>query len=327
MPFATNATQKRISAVFCHPAKILIVLLAIFFAGCTTGTWLLNEKTGDKVKDTSLLFFARHNGTLEVPSKKKFPDVNVEKPKWLAATSKQKGLDFKGSHGWVEVPGQESLQPETFTLEAWVRRCRHNPRWRVYDHENIVQYGHKNDLNAYYSFYTQSYRRDPDNRGVAFYIRHKPLGTTMDGRRISHARTLGCKKTKQDKKNSGVVVKGIPNECPGFPVWDGDWHQIVGTYDGERPLLYVDGELASELTDEKYSIDYPEDPATSYFLIGNLPREGRTGFSSDRDFQGQVSRVKLWSRTLGANEIRYRHWLTKNQLAREDSGLGCQLPK
>lgn len=83
----------------------------------------------------------------------------------------------------------------------------------------------------------------------------------------------------------------------GPSIWNGQWHNVVGTYDGSSVRLYVDGQQVGAGTSDKTPIGYPA-VSSNDLLIGNFPGCSETGFS------GRVDEVKLFDRALGATEIK-----------------------
>ena len=83
----------------------------------------------------------------------------------------------------------------------------------------------------------------------------------------------------------------------GYGVWDGNWHHAVGTFDGERIALYVDGYLAGA-TPMTTSLGYGL--ANGDELIVGHP-ENLCGATTQ--VVGDIDEVKVWSRALTASEI------------------------
>lgn len=74
---------------------------------------------------------------------------------------------------------------------------------------------------------------------------------------------------------------------------DGNWHHIVGVYDGSMVRLYVDGVEAAT----------PK-PATGNLSAGNMPvRIGRYSDYLNGQFSGTISHVALYDRALSREEV------------------------
>jgi predicted ribosomally synthesized peptide with SipW-like signal peptide len=80
----------------------------------------------------------------------------------------------------------------------------------------------------------------------------------------------------------------------GTGVWDGNWHHIVGTYDGANVRLYVDDALVGGAVTTQ-SIAYNTDK----FYIGS--------YDNGYYFSGLVDEVRVYSRDLNASEILERY--------------------
>jgi hypothetical protein len=82
----------------------------------------------------------------------------------------------------------------------------------------------------------------------------------------------------------------------GQGVWNGQWHNVVGTYDGSSVRLYVDGRQVASGTPDTAPIAYGL-PTSNELQIGDYP--GCSGL----DFAGSVDEVKVFDRALGSGEI------------------------
>jgi hypothetical protein len=84
----------------------------------------------------------------------------------------------------------------------------------------------------------------------------------------------------------------------GTSVWDGQWHNVIGTFDGATVRLYVDGKEVGSGTPDTSPISYGL-PTTSDLVVGNYPScVGGLGFN------GAIDEVKVFDRALPAQEIR-----------------------
>jgi hypothetical protein len=68
----------------------------------------------------------------------------------------------------------------------------------------------------------------------------------------------------------------------GTGIWDGQWHVVVGTYDGSTVRLYVDGRQVGTGTPSTTTIDYAT-PDSNQFAIGDYlgPCPNPMGFVGD----------------------------------------------
>jgi hypothetical protein len=82
----------------------------------------------------------------------------------------------------------------------------------------------------------------------------------------------------------------------GVGIWDGNWHLVAGTYDGQTVRLFVDGTEIGSGTSSTISINY------------NLPENNRLYIGAYRGscelrFDGRIDEVRLFSRALTDVEI------------------------
>ncbi len=92
----------------------------------------------------------------------------------------------------------------------------------------------------------------------------------------------------------------------GQAVWNGQWHNVVGTYNGSSVKLYVDGREVGAGTPDTAPIAYGLFTSNN-LLIGNYPGCSGTGFN------GSIDEVKIFNRALSPFEIgtgyQLSHWL------------------
>ncbi|HTX32529.1 MAG TPA: LamG domain-containing protein [Solirubrobacteraceae bacterium] len=83
----------------------------------------------------------------------------------------------------------------------------------------------------------------------------------------------------------------------GTAVWNGAWHNVVGTFDGSTVRVYVDGQQIGSGTPDTSPIQYGM-PTSNDLAIGDYP-----WCSQDLDFAGTIDEVKVFNRALGPAEI------------------------
>ena len=76
--------------------------------------------------------------------------------------------------------------------------------------------------------------------------------------------------------------------------FNGEWHHIAGTYDGNQLRLYVDGGLVDS-----------EDYLGSINSTTNPVNIGRNSQQTTRLYEGAIDDVKIYNRALSAGEILY----------------------
>jgi hypothetical protein len=87
-------------------------------------------------------------------------------------------------------------------------------------------------------------------------------------------------------------------------VWDGRWHHVAGTFDGQEVNLYVDGRRIGTGTPAQTSISYSI--GSSGGAIGDYPGD----CDQSLNLTGDVDGVQIWSRALPVDAI----WRTLRSL-------------
>ena len=91
---------------------------------------------------------------------------------------------------------------------------------------------------------------------------------------------------------SGYVVSDQANPAA---VWDGAWHHVAGTYDGQTVRLFVDG--------AQIGAARPAPPAIVYGMPSKNLRLGTYRGDCDLPFTGDVDTVRIWNLALTAGEV------------------------
>jgi Concanavalin A-like lectin/glucanases superfamily len=78
-------------------------------------------------------------------------------------------------------------------------------------------------------------------------------------------------------------------------VWDGAWHHVAGTFDGQSLRLYVDGRLVGAPLEVPLRIDYVTTSTSTYF--------GQYVGSCQLALHGDVDMVRLWSGALSPDAV------------------------
>jgi hypothetical protein len=82
----------------------------------------------------------------------------------------------------------------------------------------------------------------------------------------------------------------------GTGVWNGQWHNVVGTFDGSTVRLYVDGQQVGTGSADSASVQYGL-PTSNNLAIGDYP------WCPNLGFVGDIDEVKVFDRALGPQEI------------------------
>jgi hypothetical protein len=95
----------------------------------------------------------------------------------------------------------------------------------------------------------------------------------------------------------GATVRSFAGSPADGSVYDGQWHHVVGTYDGAMVRLYVDGTEIGEGTPASFDIGYDMQESNDLF-VGSY--NGAYGFN------GLIDDVTIYNRALSAAEVRAR---------------------
>jgi Concanavalin A-like lectin/glucanases superfamily len=90
----------------------------------------------------------------------------------------------------------------------------------------------------------------------------------------------------------------------GARVWDGRWHNVIGSDDGSTVRLYVDGQQVGSGTPDSAPIGYGLSTSND-LLIGNY------GGCSSLGFTGRIDEVRIFDRALSAPEISFGYRLSR----------------
>ena len=156
--------------------------------------------------------------------------------------------------GSVQVPDVAALKPAQVTVQAWVRATSPgNYRYIIGKARGVEGIS--------YALYTGA------GGGLIFFVNSTPPG--------------------------GAVRTVLSPPADPAVIWDGEWHQATGVYDGEAARLYVDGaEIGS--TEGPGAIDYS---SPQPLLFGTYQTAGGLFFN------GTVDEVKIFGKALTADEV------------------------
>lgn len=206
------------------------------------GLWLLNEGSGQVVRDIS---FNGNRGQLGST-----PVVDAADPAWVSLPSfwiRRAALRFSGAQQ-VRVANAPSLEPDGVTVVARIRGTA-GGAFRY-----VASKGALSCETASYGLFTGA------SGGLRFYV--------TDGTSVA-----------------------LSNDA-GVDIWDGQWHVVVGTYDGSSVRLSVDGVRIGTPVPATLKIAYGL-PDGEDFLLGDYagPCGGESlGFVGDIDAAAVIGR-------------------------------------
>jgi hypothetical protein len=195
-------------------------------------------------------------------------ELSPDAPIWTGGRKPTStALHFDGAN-YVKVVGNPPpltvLEPSTVTVEAWIRSCGPVSGSLHY----ILSKGGEGCVAASYALYAG------ERGGLSFYVSHedqaKPFFESPDA---------------------------------GTSVWDGNWHHVAGTYDGNTVRLYVDGHQIEDGT------NVPEPTAIVYnlpvneFFIGSY---GEEPCPFPYSFTGDIAELRTWNEALAPSEVLMR---------------------
>lgn len=165
-------------------------------------------------------------------------------------------LSFEGTTARVQVANSASLEPASAVSVSAWVKRAGSPG----DYRYILAKGATGCISASYALYSGP------NGGLAFYV------------------------------SNGHGSSYVLSPDAGSRVWDGNWHLVVGTFDGSTVRLFVDGSEVGSGTPHSAPIGYLLTNSNDLF-IGDYP--GCRAHS----FLGVIDEVMVWSRALTPAEV------------------------
>ena len=95
--------------------------------------------------------------------------------------------------------------------------------------------------------------------------------------------------------NQGMSFVDSPDG--GTSLWNGAWHNVIGTYDGSTVRLYIDGTQVGTGAADTAPIGYGL-PSSNDLEVGNYSGCSEPGFA------GSIDQVRVFDRVLSPSEVR-----------------------
>lgn len=176
-------------------------------------------------------------------------------------------FSFDGAGDSVEIPGSSALNARNQVSVAF---------WMLADASNAMDRCCQGLVTTDFYGVEISPGRDPRS-GVNFFVNTDLSG---DPARFAHTSDLAG---------------------GGLPLRPGQWHYIVGTYDGSNLKLYVDGQLSATTPHHGVITDMR---STSFLAFGSEDgRSNEPALVGNRYFRGLIDEVELFGRALSADEV------------------------
>jgi hypothetical protein len=172
------------------------------------------------------------------------------------------GLSFNGTTALVQIPDGPQLEPAATVTVGAWVEHAGSPGRYRY----IVAKGETGCNSASYGLYTGA------NGGLAFYAAN----------------------------GSGDTYVVSPDASTS--VWDGNWHLVVGTYDGVAVRVYVDGIQVGSGTPRTGPLAYPSADSNSLF-VGSYPKGENIAGCQAGGFLGLIDEVTIWDHALSPTDV------------------------
>ena len=195
----------------------------------------------------------------------------VKNAHWIPDGKKGGAYEFRADNEMIQVPNHDSLNPSHLTVAAWIKGTQIDGTWRrIIDKSQLAS----EIVDEGYVLSVAGDWQQNNWRGKA----------TMEIGKIGWVRV-----------STNVVM-------------DGQWHQIVSTYDGVENILYVDGVRNAST---RSSGNLP--PTNRPVMIG---AESTTPPNpNDGSFRGLIDEPMIWNRALSEAEVRFLFDPTAQQTA------------
>jgi hypothetical protein len=179
-------------------------------------------------------------------------------PSWIKGVFFGSALRFDGND-FVRIPDSSNLESQNLTVSAWVRGTGSPGQFKY-----VMAKGTSgNCIASSYGLYTGA------NGGMSFYV--------YDG----------------TGETAGFHISPAADQSA---VWDGRWHNVAGTYDGQTVRLFVDGNQVGSGTPASAPVYYGLPSGDS--LIGTY-----VDSTCSLYLVGDIDGVSVWNRALPISDL------------------------
>ena len=172
-------------------------------------------------------------------------------------------LNFDGQNDYIEVPtAQTNLNiQDQITLSCWIKTSNLTD-------QRIISNSNNGTNNNYFLMIA-----DPTNNGGSCNLKFN----------------INC------NSYPNCLNNGTGGEiCSTIEISDNEWHNIVGTWDGDQMILYFDGEPIDSLSGVQPDL-IPYEEFSPVRIGGNL--------AETEMFQGNIDELSIWSVALNQSEV------------------------
>ena len=142
------------------------------------------------------------------------------------------------------------------------------------------------------SFWSKIPSKYTGNNQIGRIIRSRFFGYYFDYDSMSNNISFNV----HTNDSSALLPTAISN---GIKYNDDKWHSIIGTFDGKKVILYIDGKLLSAVNSSSQNIYYQPD---GFIQFG---KDGNSDSPLTALFNGRLDEIRIHNRALTQEEITY----------------------
>ncbi len=212
-----------------------------------------------------------------------------EKVRLLNDASPNKIVTSINGHAKL-VPGKYGSAIQLNGFDQWVDVYRHPALDSTGDKLTISLLVKPTEWNGNGSFITKGSNQygliQKDKDSIQFYV-GTPKNPTNANSLVMSVQTILNLETSKD----GILTVKTPEN------WVGNWHQVVGIYDGEKIEIYIDGKVSGSKSHNGYILNRP-------FPV-NIGRDAEEPdkFNTTRSNNASIDQVLIFNQALSINQL------------------------